>query len=175
MQLEMTWVDAFLMVLLASSIVLGMRRGVSMLVVALGSILLWLILNNVGLFFPPLAFFIALGAGYGVGLLARALATGPLESVSDAPLPSMIAGGIGGFLIGVCLIFALVLALPISANSATGGFNYPSERLPAWLLSGVRDSAVQRFLSTPTSRGGLGVWGNASILRGALVPDRGER
>ena len=37
MQLELSWVDIVLMVLLAASIVLGVRRGVSMLIVALGS------------------------------------------------------------------------------------------------------------------------------------------
>jgi hypothetical protein len=170
----MTWVDVLLMVLLASSTVLGMRRGVSMLVVALSSIVVWLVLNILGLFFPPLGFLIALAAGYGIGLLARALVTGPLEPLSDAPLPALVAGGFGGFLMGLCLVAALALSLPISPNPATGGFDYPSSRLPLWLAQGVRDSAVQQWLSNPASRGGLGVWGNSSILRGALVPDRGS-
>ena len=63
MQLELTWVDIVLMVLLAASIVLGVRRGVSMLIVALGSLVVWIVLNILGLFFPPLGFAIALVAG----------------------------------------------------------------------------------------------------------------
>lgn len=175
MQLELTWVDAVLMVLLAASIVLGVRRGVSMLIVALGSLIVWIVLNILGLFFPPLGFVIALISGYALGALARTLVNGPLEALSEAALPAMVLGGFGGLMLGLGLIAALVLALPISANSASGGFDYPSTRLPAWIGNGVRDSAVQRYLSQPVSRGGLGVWSSNSALRNLLVPDKATR
>ena len=175
MQLELTWVDVVLMVLLAASIVLGVRRGVSMLIVARGSLVVWIVLNILGLFFPPLGFAIALAAGYALGVLARTLVNGPLEALGEAALPSMLLGGFGGLLLGLGLIAALVLSLPISANSASGGFDYPSTRLPTWIGNGVRDSAVQRYLSGPVSRGGLGVWSSNSALRNLLVPDKAAR
>ncbi len=175
MQLELTWVDALLMVLLAASIVLGVRRGVSMLIVALGSLVVWIVLNILGLFFPPFGFVIALIAGYALGALARTLVNGPLEALSEAALPAMMLGGFGGLLLGLGLIAALILSMPISANTASGGFDYPSTRLPTWIGNGVRDSAVQQFLSQPASRGGLGVWGSNSALRNLLVPDKASR
>lgn len=175
MQLELSWVDIVLMVLLAASIVLGVRRGVSMLIVALGSLVVWIVLNILGLFFPPLGFAIALVAGYVLGVLARTLVNGPLEALGEAALPAMVLGGFGGLLLGLGLIAALALSLPISANSASGGFDYPSTRLPTWIGNGVRDSAVQRYLSNPVSRGGLGVWSSNSALRNLLVPDKAAR
>ncbi|NJK46504.1 MAG: hypothetical protein HC933_21665, partial [Pleurocapsa sp. SU_196_0] len=52
--------DPLLMVLLAGAVVLGVRRGVSTLVVALGGLIVWLVLNILGLFLAPIGFLLAL-------------------------------------------------------------------------------------------------------------------
>ena len=175
MQLELTWLDTILMVLLAGATVLGVRRGVSTLIVALASIVAWLVLNILGLFLAPVGFLLALGAGYLLGLMARTFINGPLESVNDSPVLSNVLGGFGGLLLGLGLVMALALSFPSSPNPAANSFSYPSTRLPTWLGSAVRDSAVQRFLSEAPTRGGLGVWGGGSLLRNLLVPDKAAR
>jgi hypothetical protein len=174
--LELTWLDPLFMLLLAGATVLGVRRGVSMLVVALGGIVAWLVLNILGLFLAPVGFLLALGAGYGLGLISRNLVNTTLESVNDSPLLAPLLGGLGGLMLGLGLVMALAVSFPTSPNSAAGQgrFFYPSQGLPAWLYTAVEKSAVQRFLRTSAANGGLGVWDNSSILRNLLVPDKAQ-
>jgi hypothetical protein len=171
-ELELTWWDPLLMVVLAAAVALGVRRGVATLIVAVGSLLAWFILNIIGVFLAPIAFLLALGAGYGLGVLSRSLINSALESINDSDLLTSLLGGLGGLLLGLSVIAALTLSFPTSPNSTAGRFDYPSTRLPVWLYNAVEKSAVQRFLRNDHARGGLEVWGGASFVRGLLIPDK---
>jgi hypothetical protein len=134
------------------------------------------VLNILGLFVAPIGFLLALGAGYGLGLISRNLVNTTLESVNDSPTLAPLLGGLGGFVLGLGLVMALAVSFPTSPNPAAGQgrFFYPSRQLPLWLYDAVEKSAVQRFLRSSAASGGLGVWDNSSILRNLLVPDKAQ-
>jgi hypothetical protein len=164
------------MVLLAGAVVLGVRRGVSTLIVALGGLVVWLVLNILGLFLAPIGFLLALGAGYGLGVISRGLINTSLEELNDSSVLSPTLGGLGGLILGLGLVMALIVSFPTSPNpgAGVGRFSYPSGQLPLWLYNAVDGSAIQRFLKNDPSQGGLGVWSNSSILRNLLVPDKAQ-
>jgi hypothetical protein len=174
MSFDFTWFDIILVVLLAGIMVLGARRGVAGLVAGLVAVFAWPIVNVLGRIEPLIGFVLALVAGwFVVGTLARnAYATGFISASSDAA--RTILGGLGGTLMGLGLVVALALSFPITStpSAGPGAFSYPSDALPSWLREGVNRSAIQRALSEPPSRGGLGLWRGSAFFKLFAVPDR---
>ncbi|HWG85772.1 MAG TPA: hypothetical protein VNT60_09850, partial [Deinococcales bacterium] len=78
--------------------------------------------------------------------------------------------GLGGLSCGLGLAAALALSFPVYAGE--GSLQYPSGKLPPWLLGTVNDSAIQRFLSRGPQEGGINVWQGPPVLRALLLPDR---
>lgn len=174
MSLDLTWFDLILTVLFAGVIVLGARRGVAGLVAGVVAVFAWPIINILGRIDALVAFVLALvGGWFVVGMLARnAYATGFINASSD--VARTILGGLGGTLMGVALVVALALSFPITStpSAGAGAFSYPSDALPSWLREGVDRSAIQRTLSDPQARGGLGLWRGSAFLKLFAVPDR---
>ena len=176
MSFDLTFFDFVLIVLLAGCTVIGVRRGVAGLVVGLGVFPLWLILNIIGGIHPLVGFVLALAAGWLLGQLSKMLhTTGAISAASDTARAVM--GGTGGLLLGFGLVMALALSFQIKATPWNGpkSFDYPSgEGVPKFITDSVRGSQITQWLSNPQSRGGLGVWNAAPIVKTMLVPDRGS-
>jgi hypothetical protein len=174
MSFDFTWFDLVLVVLLAGVIVLGARRGVAGLVAGVVAVFAWPIINLLGRIDALVGFFLAVIAGwFVVGMLARnAYATGFINASSD--VARTILGGLGGTIMGLALVVALALSFPITStpSAGPGAFSYPSDALPSWLREGVNRSAIQRALSDPPARGGLGLWRGSAFFKLFAVPDR---
>jgi hypothetical protein len=170
---DLTWLDLVLAVLLAGVVVLGARRGLIGLVTGLISLLLWLVVNVFGGFHPLLGFVLALLFGAGVAWVGRNLLNELVQNLSD--IANHAAGGVGGLILGLCLIFTLVLSFPTSLNTEKAPV-YPSVSLPIWLGEAVSGSSIQKWLRNPPSKGGIGVWsGDADMLKNLFTPDFGKR
>jgi hypothetical protein len=167
MSLEMSWLDVVLMVLLAGITVVGAKRGLLGLVAGLLSLLLWLVVNVFGEIHPLVGFILALGFGFGLAWFGRTWLAGLMQNLSD--FANQAAGGIGGFLLGFCLICALVLSFPRS--DGVYGKRYPSASLPIFLGEAISQSAIKKWLLEPPQQGGLAIWESKSPLRGLLTPD----
>ena len=176
MSFDLTLFDLILIVLMAGCTVIGMRRGVAGLVVGIGAFPLWLMLNIIGGIHPLVGFVLALAAGWLLGQLSKVLhTTGAISAASDTARAVM--GGTGGLLLGYGLVMALALSFQIKATPWNGpkSFDYPSgEGVPKFITDSVRGSQITQWLSNPQSRGGLGVWNAAPIVKTMLVPDRGS-
>lgn len=165
-----TLLDLLLVALLAGITAAGVRRGIAGLAAGAATITCWFAANQLGDVHPLLAVAVALGAGLAVGRFSSALEPVPAGNLTG---PQAALGGLGGLLAGLGLVAALALSFPTYTNpsDAYGRFEYPSSRVPVWLLQATRDSAIQRFLSEPRERGGLGVWTGSEAVRGLLLPD----
>ena len=169
MQIDLTWFDAALILLLAGCVVIGLRRGAAGFVIGIGGVIAWAALNVLGLLEPLLGLIVALGAGAGLTALARAaLSWPPVANLSDNV--SAALGGVGGAVLGASLAAALALSFPTSPNPAAGRghFYYPSAYLPGAVKVAVEDSAIQRWLTS------TGVWARPGVARALLLPDRGR-
>jgi hypothetical protein len=174
MSFDLTFFDFVLIILMAGCTVIGVRRGVAGMVVGIGVIPLWLVLNIIGGIHPLVGFLLALAAGWLLGQLSKMLhTTGAISAASDTARAVM--GGTGGVLLGMGLVAALALSFQTKATpvNGPGSFVYPSpDGLPKLIADGVHDSKIVQWLSYRPSNGGLGVWNAAPVVRTLLVPDR---
>jgi hypothetical protein len=169
MNLEMSWLDVVLMLLLAAITVVGMKRGLLGLVTGLLSLLLWLVVNVFGGLHPLVGFALALIFGFGMAWFGRTWLEGLMQNLSD--IANQAAGGVGGFVLGFCLVCTLALSFPMSDNPINRRRDYPSVSLPIWLSEAISQSAIKQWLTKPASQGGIAVWASASPLRGLFTPD----
>lgn len=157
-----TWFDILLVTLLAAVTALGVRRGLSGLGLGLGGLLIAWLANVLGLA-APLALLLGLALSFGLSVGLSQWLPRPLEQPWH-----LLAGGIGGFLLGGLLVASLALAFPLSTQKTRTGQQayYPAPALAKWspnLYTAVANSAIQQHLS--------GVWSAAPALRTLVVPD----
>jgi hypothetical protein len=164
--LDFSWLDLVLALLLGAAIALGMKRGLIGLVSSLVIALLWVVANIVGGFYPLFGFVVALALGAFATFISRNLLSDVANSLND--VFNQAAGGVGGFLVGVCLVSALVMSFPMSLNQVSGRFNYPSASLPSWAIDAISRSATYRWLAPPK---GWSVWQDKGAIRALLIPD----
>ncbi len=164
MSLDFSWLDLVFALLLGAVIALGMKRGLIGLVSSLVTVLLWVVANIVGGFYPLLGFAVALALGAFVALISKNLLSDVANSLND--VFNQAAGGVGGFLVGICLVLAVSLSFPMSENRIKGSLEYPSASLPAWTIDAVDKSAFKRWASQ-----GLKAWDRGTIFHSLLTPD----
>jgi hypothetical protein len=164
--LDFSWLDLVLAVLLGAVIALGMKRGLIGLVSSLVIVLLWFVPNNLVGLHPLFGFALALALGAFTTLILKSFLSDTANSLND--VFNRAAGGVGGFLVGLCLVSALVMSFPMSENRIKGSLEYPSASLPVWVINGVGKSAMYRWLAP--AKGGS-VWQDKGVLRALLIPD----
>jgi hypothetical protein len=154
----MTWFDALLVTLWAVIAALGARRGLAGLAWGLLGVAICFLL---GLGSPPVAAVAALVLGLGSAVFIMRLL--PYPAVEPWHL---LAGGVGGFVLGGLLIATVALGFPLDLRVTPTGTTgvYPSVNMPPALYVAVRDSAIQNSLR--------GVWSGNSALRTLLIPDQ---
>ena len=174
MSFDLTLFDSLLIVLMAGCTVIGIRRGVAGMVVGVGAVPVWLILNIIGGIHPLVGFLLAFAAGWLLGQLSKMLhTTGAISAASDTARAVM--GGTGGLLLGLGLVTALALSFQIKPTPWNGpkSFDYPSgDGMPKLITDSVRGSQLTQWLSKNSTRGGLGVWNAGPVVKSLLVPDR---
>lgn len=169
MELAFSWLDVVLMLLLAGITVVGAKRGLLGLVTGLISLPLWWMVNVFGGLHPLVGFVLALVFGAGMAWFGRTWLSGLMQNLSD--LANQAAGGVGGFILGFCLICTLALSFPLSDNPINKGRDYPSVSLPIWLGEAIGQSAIKQWMTLPASKSGLAIWSTKSPLRGLFTPD----
>lgn len=136
----MSWIDVVLVLLLAAFIALGSHRRLSGLLLGIGGVLMLRPLLLIGTVSPVLAVAGALGVGLVLGVVARwVTTTRPLPEV-----PMAILGGVGGAALGLSLVLASAVSLPLQEN-ATGQLVYPPQQgLPGYISPAVQRSRIIR-------------------------------
>jgi hypothetical protein len=155
-----TWFDALLVTLLAAMTALGARRGLAGLAWGVLGALGILVANALGLGLLP-AIIVALVLSAVCALAISRLIRNPLEEAWH-----LVAGAVGGLLLGAVLTGSLVLGFPREVRVTPQGLrtDYPSTTLSPTLYDAVRESAIQNALR--------GVWGRSSPVHNLLVPDQ---
>ncbi len=137
-----TWIDAVLVVVLAVATAYGAQRRTVGLVVGIGAVLLLKPLLVVSTRSPMLALAAALLGGVLLAVLSQRLASPALRQ----RWPSLVAGGVGGFLLGAAMLVALVTALPIERSVADPrAIYYPPLNAPLGLSSTLQQSPLVTF------------------------------
>lgn len=154
----MTWFDVLLVSLWAAVTALGARRGLGGAawgLLALAACFLVDLLAPGGLVGAVLALLLGLGAVWA----ARRLVPEGLNQAWH-----LLAGGLGGFLLGGVLVGTLALGLPIQTVGDVR--RYPSAELPEALYYPVFRSAIRQGLNR--------VWAPTTnaALRTLLIPDQ---
>lgn len=169
MELAFSWLDVVLMLLLAGITVVGAKRGLLGLITGLISLPLWWMVNVFGGLHPLVGFALALVFGFGLAWFGRSGLSALMQNLSD--LANQVAGGMGGFVLGFCLVCTLALSFPLSDNPINKERNYPSVSLPIWLGEAISQSAIKKWMTLPARQGGLGIWSTKSPLRSLFTPD----
>ncbi|MBB6017386.1 hypothetical protein ACFP9V_06375 [Deinococcus radiopugnans] len=158
----MTWFDALLVTLWAVMTALGARRGLAGLAWGLLGLTICWLAGSLGS--PLVTAAAALVLGLGSAVIIVRLLPHPAEQPWH-----LLAGGLGGFVLGGVLIATVALGFPLDLRVTPAGTTgvYPSVNMPPTLYAAVRDSAIQNSLR--------GVWGGNLTLRTLLVPDQARR
>lgn len=150
--------DALLVSLWAAVTALGARRGLGGAAWGVLGLTVCFVVNLVA---PDgaVAVVMALLLGLGAVLVARRLIRDPLTEPWH-----LLAGGLGGFVLGAVLVGTLALGFPIQ-DTGDQRF-YPSRNLPGALFTPVFNSYIRQTLN--------GVWEptSNSALRTLLIPDQ---
>lgn len=137
--MNFSWIDAVLVLVLAVATAYGARRRMIGLVVGVGAVLLLKPLLVVSTRSPMLALAAALLGGVLLALLSQRMSSQTLRQ----RWPTMVAGGVGGFLLGAAMVTALVTALPIErAASDSRSIYYPPVNAPLGLSSALQRSPL---------------------------------
>lgn len=155
-----TWFDALLITLWAVLTALGARRGLAGLAWGMGGVALCFLANSLS-GSPVAAAVIALLLSGGLAVVIARLIPVPLEQPWH-----MLAGALGGGLLGGLLISTLALSFPLDVQVTPKGplGTYPSTNLSPVLYDAVRNSAVKNSLR--------GVWSSGPALKTLLIPDQ---
>ena len=154
-----TWFDALLVTLWAVMTALGARRGLAGLAWGLLGVVVCFLVNSLGGALVTSVAALLLGLGCAV-MIARLLPTAPEQPWQ------LLAGGVGGLVLGGVLIATLALGFPLDVRVTPAGKTgvYPSATLPPPVYEAVRNSALQNALR--------GLWGSNAVLRTLLIPDQ---
>ncbi len=134
-----TWVDVALTVVVAACAAAGVHRKLTGLTVGLGGVLVLRPLLDLGQSSPWLAVAIALAGGVALGLIGRRL----YNPGRGATWPFQVLGGIGGAVLGLAMVGALITALPLQRNPANPAeIFYPPRNLPAGLTTTLQSSPL---------------------------------
>jgi hypothetical protein len=115
----MNWFDIFLVLLIATITALGIKRrlvGAIMGLAALPLIRIFMIIDN-----PWIGIPMSLLAGVLVGFLGRAA----LLHRRGLEVPSMVLGGLGGFLTSLLFVGLMITSLPINYDKINNTYIYP--------------------------------------------------
>ena len=155
-----TWFDALLVTLLAAMTALGARRGLAGLAWGVLGVLGILVANALGLGLLP-AIIVALVLSVVCALAISRLIRNPLEEAWH-----LVAGAVGGLLLGGVLTGALALGFPREVRVTPQGLrtDYPATTLSPTLYEAVRESAIQNALR--------GIWTRPSPAQQLLTPDQ---
>ena len=135
----MTWLDVVLVAIPAALAVLGAERRLTGLALGAAAFLLLRPLVVIGTASPILALLLALVAGVVIALLMRTFV--PFRR--NGARVQQVAGGVGGFAMGVLLVLTLVTALPIQRNPINEReIFYPPRNLPAPVGQAVTSSRL---------------------------------
>ncbi len=155
-----TWFDALLVTLLAIVTALGARRGLAGLAWGVGGIVTAFVANLLGM-----GVLVAAGLALVLGVVSAVAISRLIPEPLESPW-HVVAGGLGGLLLGGVLISALALSFPLLVRATPTGKQavYPSPDLNTTLRDGVANSAIQNSLRP--------VWSGSVAQRTLLVPDR---
>ena len=134
-----TWVDVLLVVVFATFVAAGAHRKLIGFFVGVGGVLVVRVLLGVGQSNPWLAAALGLALGVALGLLGRRL----YNPGRGAMWPFQVLGGVGGGLLGLALVVALITSLPLQRNPAnTAEIFYPPRNLPPSIASTLQSSPL---------------------------------
>jgi hypothetical protein len=133
----MSWLDLVLFGLVALLSAFGAKRRLTGLAVGVGALVLFRLLLVVFVNSPWVGLAFALSAGVLLGLLGRSL----IPQRRGSALPGTLLGGVGGFVLGLLLVFATVTSLPIERN-LNDQIVYPPRLLPLSVRAAVIESRL---------------------------------
>lgn len=135
----MSWLDLVLVLVVASITALAAERRLAGLFVGVGGVILLRPLLLLGHASPILAVVAALLVGLGLGLAGRRV----LRQNRGGDVAVRALGGLGGLVLGVAIVLALVTSLPIQRNPANPNeLFYPPRDLPAPVQQAVLRSRL---------------------------------
>jgi hypothetical protein len=136
----MSLFDVILIVVVASLTSLGTKRRLSGFLTALGGLVLFRPILMISSASPFVALLAALAVGFGLSWATRLL----LIKVTRAQEGlTAYLGGVGGFLLGIALVLAMVTSLPVERNFENRIY-YPPQNLPSPLAQPVSSSRLVR-------------------------------
>jgi hypothetical protein len=153
----LTWFDGVMVILLAAIVVVGVQRKLAAALAGLATLLLWPLINLLGLVQPLVGLVVAIAFGVGVVVGLRFLQSFEWFPELAEPVQGL-AGGLGGLLMGLGVVAALTLAFPASKNAS--GFAYPSARLG--IANDIYSSRIYKTFS--------GAWNNG-LAKAYVLPD----
>jgi len=133
----MSWFDLILVAFVAVLTVIGAHRKLTGLLIGAVSLLLFrvfLVVFDRSIF---LGLLFALSAGLLIGFGGRSL----IQRKRGPSLPGGILGGLGGFILGILLMFTVVTSLPLERD-VQNRVVYPPPFLPFGMQDAVADSAL---------------------------------
>lgn len=133
----MSWFDLFLVTAVAALTAVGAQRKLTGLLVGAVSLVLFRVLLVVFDRSIFLGLLFALGAGLLIGFAGRSL----IQRKRGPLLPGGILGGVGGFALGVLLLFTVVTSLPVERD-VQNRVVYPPPLLPFGMQNAVARSAL---------------------------------
>jgi len=134
-----TWLDAALVLMVAVFVAVGAHKKLIGLFVGVGAVLLLRPLINVANSNPGLAVALGLLLGLVFGLAGRRLGLGQ----GHTHWGFKALGGLGGLLLGLAMLGALITSLPIQRNPANAReIFYPPRDAPASLASTFQRSRL---------------------------------
>lgn len=135
----MSWLDIVLVVVLAALTALGMQRRLSGLLIGAGAVVLLRPLLLFVAVSPMVAVILAGLAGLALSYLGRRI----YQQTRGKQLLTQIAGGFGGFVLGLSLVLAVVTSLPIQRNPINPNeIFYPPRDLPRPINQAVSSSQL---------------------------------
>ena len=132
----MTWFDFLLMAFMASLISFGIKKKMGGLLVGVGAALIFRLLlgiSSAGYLLPAIG--LAMAAGLILGLLGLRLNT----QLTMPEYLGNILGGIGGSLLGLLMVLAVITSFPLEKN-INDQIVYPSHNLKPAIRGAVQQS-----------------------------------
>ena len=133
----MTWLDIVLLTWVAALTAVGAQRKMTGLLVGVGGVALLRLLLVVFTRNAGVGLLFALSAGLLLGFAGRAL----IQRRRGSALPSLVLGGVGGFLLGALFALVTVTSLPIERN-LNNQLVYPPRSVPFNMRGAVTNSQL---------------------------------
>ncbi len=137
-----TWLDIVLVLMVATTTALGAKRHLHGLLVGVGGVLLLRPLLVVGHQDPWIALAAALVGGVLLALIGQRL----ISPAVRQRWPAMVLGGFGGLVLGLAMLVAIVVSLPIERSAAIqNAIIYPPSNAPLGLSEVFKRSPTVRL------------------------------